>query len=82
VVITMGGCSICERDGDRVETRTYDYSEDGVVIFSVDMCGSCGDEILPVFFDLVGYGAETEVEWPATAERDYAEPESSSAMTD
>jgi len=80
----MGFCDVCEEE--RETTRTYSYSEDDVVVFSVDMCTECGDEILPKFFDAVGYGAEQEsVEWPDTAERDYSSSpslESASLTTD
>lgn len=77
----MGFCDVCE--GERETTRTYDYSEDDVVIISTEMCESCADEILPVFFDAVGYGCSEEtLEWPSTADRGYSESGSASSMTD
>jgi hypothetical protein len=63
--------------------RTYEYSEDDLVVFSVDMCEECADEILPVFFDAIGYGCDEELlEWPETANRAYSEPASSTLKTD
>lgn len=79
--MVMGCCDVCENDAG--ETRTYNYSEDGLVIISTEICECCADEILPVFFDAVGYGCEREsLEWPDTADRSQSsglEPES---MTD
>jgi hypothetical protein len=63
--------------------RTYEYSEDDLVVFSVDMCEECADEILPVFFDAVGYGCNEEsLEWPETADRSYSVSSSSMLKTD
>ena len=63
-------CDVCGDVADGDDVRTYAYSEDGVIIFETDMCENCGDKILPVFFDAVGYGTDDEtIDWPDTVDR-------------
>jgi hypothetical protein len=73
----MGTCDLCGDSGQDQKTRTYKYSEDELVIFSTEICDSCADEVLPVFFDAVGYGevGDRTLDWPRTASRDYSDPE-------